>query len=397
MPKDDGEAISKSRLERLGQLSDEQFERMLDVAESGPMISRRAFITAMLGMGFSWTAIQGVLADASTSDSDGNIGTPSNRVDAFVQGGDLEELQNTQPSGTYTWQSIQWILEQGGVVASDGEVYQGSSAVQDAIDAVAVGGTVLVGSATYDPITIAKRDLSIHGVGIGSKIESTSADTHAVTVNDPAGQNLRRLRLSDLNLRTENTTGASDCLHVESVNGNVIYESWFTRLSLAGGPRHGINLVGTSSGNVTGFYADSIHAEGFNDTAVLANQYVNQSKISGDFAQAPDDYVFDIDGSQIILFAWDANHAGGTTTSQLRLGSNSNACFVMVADDAYATPVDNGTKNRYWFSNYQGGSGFAHGTVSNDGMTADPETATEDGFINYAIGGTLYQIPVYQR
>jgi len=33
---------------------------------------------------------------------------------------------------------------------------------------------------------------------------------------------------------------------------------------------------------------------------------------------------------------------------------------------------------------------------TNDGMTADPETATEDGYLNVDIGGTSYQIPVYQ-
>lgn len=34
-------------------------------------------------------------------------------------------------------------------------------------------------------------------------------------------------------------------------------------------------------------------------------------------------------------------------------------------------------------------------TVSADGMTADPETATEAGYITITINGTDYQIPIY--
>jgi len=33
--------------------------------------------------------------------------------------------------------------------------------------------------------------------------------------------------------------------------------------------------------------------------------------------------------------------------------------------------------------------------VANDNMTADPETDTEDGYIEVDIGGTIYQIPIY--
>lgn len=37
------------------------------------------------------------------------------------------------------------------------------------------------------------------------------------------------------------------------------------------------------------------------------------------------------------------------------------------------------------------------GTTSavNDSMTADPETATEDGFITVTVGGISFQIPLY--
>jgi len=40
-------------------------------------------------------------------------------------------------------------------------------------------------------------------------------------------------------------------------------------------------------------------------------------------------------------------------------------------------------------------SGNAGVTVSNDGMTANPETGTEDGFITIDVDGTSYQIPIY--
>jgi len=34
-------------------------------------------------------------------------------------------------------------------------------------------------------------------------------------------------------------------------------------------------------------------------------------------------------------------------------------------------------------------------TVSSDGMTANPETDTEDGYITVQVGSTSYQIPIY--
>lgn len=40
-------------------------------------------------------------------------------------------------------------------------------------------------------------------------------------------------------------------------------------------------------------------------------------------------------------------------------------------------------------------SGNAGATVSADGMTADPETAQEAGYITVDINGTAYQIPIY--
>ena len=34
-------------------------------------------------------------------------------------------------------------------------------------------------------------------------------------------------------------------------------------------------------------------------------------------------------------------------------------------------------------------------TVSSDGMTANPETDTEDGYITVQVGSTSYQVPIY--
>lgn len=34
-------------------------------------------------------------------------------------------------------------------------------------------------------------------------------------------------------------------------------------------------------------------------------------------------------------------------------------------------------------------------SVTNDSMTANPETATEDGYITIRIDGTDYQVPIY--
>lgn len=40
-------------------------------------------------------------------------------------------------------------------------------------------------------------------------------------------------------------------------------------------------------------------------------------------------------------------------------------------------------------------SGDAGVTVSSDGMTLDPETATESGYITVDVAGTSYQVPIY--
>jgi hypothetical protein len=34
-------------------------------------------------------------------------------------------------------------------------------------------------------------------------------------------------------------------------------------------------------------------------------------------------------------------------------------------------------------------------SVTSDSMTADPETATEDGYLTITINGTDYQVPIY--
>ena len=44
------------------------------------------------------------------------------------------------------------------------------------------------------------------------------------------------------------------------------------------------------------------------------------------------------------------------------------------------------------FANFETGAGA---TVSSDGMTANPETDTEDGYITIVVNGTSYQIPIY--
>lgn len=87
----DEQPLPQDRLQKLASLSDEQFDRLLQLPQQGT-ISRRQLIGILAGAGLGWGAIQNVLAQASTSDSDGDIGTPSNRVDIFADGIDANSI-----------------------------------------------------------------------------------------------------------------------------------------------------------------------------------------------------------------------------------------------------------------------------------------------------------------
>lgn len=66
--------------------------------------------------------------------------------------------------------------------------------------------------------------------------------------------------------------------------------------------------------------------------------------------------------------------------------------FAANTDDGLANPTD----GELLFS--LGGSevySLVSSTESNDGMVADPETATEDAFFNVSIGSNTYQVPLY--
>lgn len=86
MAADAGEQpLPKGRLEKLAELSEEEFERLLN-RPRGVMISRRQLIASLVAAGVGWGTIQTVLADASSSDSQGDVGTDSNPIDVFAEG-----------------------------------------------------------------------------------------------------------------------------------------------------------------------------------------------------------------------------------------------------------------------------------------------------------------------
>lgn len=280
-------------------------------------------------------------ADPSTSDSDGNVGTPSNRVDLFAEGIDSQTQEHTQPSGTYTWQDVQWIRAQGDVVASDGNVYQGASAIQDALNAIGDNAVVLAGARTYDPVTVDNDSVIIRGHGRSTVIASTSADTHALTLSDTGGGSIARVQVHDVTLDTSGASGNSDCLHTTTPNGNQVFESWFYNIQMqGGGGRYGVNL----NGNATGMYFHGLFGEGFDDNVFVTGGSSNETHVMGaDLATNADTQVLSLAGNNAMIVANTLGKPSGVPAIEFLSGTFGN--MVIGTARAFGTPTDNGTEN----------------------------------------------------
>lgn len=85
----------------MADLSDEDiaFIKELREARENGIINRRQALGLLAGIGIggaaSYSGVQTAAADASTSDSDGNVGTPDDRVDVFGDGVDAKSVNHT--------------------------------------------------------------------------------------------------------------------------------------------------------------------------------------------------------------------------------------------------------------------------------------------------------------
>lgn len=176
---------SQAFIEKLYQTAKQEGEDPEDVAErvyqNARGVSRREAmqaggalgVGALLGGGGGLALTQRAAADASTSDSDGNVGLPGDRVDVFADGVDATTVSTEGAViGPYKW-----------AAAYDGG--DPDARLDAAISDAANGETVFLEAATYDATRTVSKILTM----IGSGIEGTE-----ITANWTITTNLSSLR-----------------------------------------------------------------------------------------------------------------------------------------------------------------------------------------------------------
>jgi hypothetical protein len=143
--------------------------------------------TAGLAAGGSAFALTGsAAADASTSDSDPDVGTPSNRADIWAAGVDANVIDAGDLKGKYP-SKVRVVNADGNDVATV-DPSNTSTPVNDALNIAAPvsGATVIVPPAgvTEDATITSKEDTILRSHGINSKIEVAESVSDLVDVGD---------------------------------------------------------------------------------------------------------------------------------------------------------------------------------------------------------------------
>jgi len=281
------------------------------------------------------------------------------------EGGEVlnpEQLLSTAGDGD-TWESTLNLLQQGYVVASNGKVYGGSTAVQDAINDVGGHSTVLVGDNTYDPVTIdGLRRLTLKGLVGNPKIEAPNSNNHALTLKTDSNP-MARNRFEDIRLSVPQANNLYDCLHIEATN-SMLYECWFDNIELGDADRHGVNLVGNATVNPVSMWFKSLFGEGIAKAGFKGNQYVGEVSAYGVDLDAGT-YGLDWDGYQL-----DFRSHKRIGDIILRSNSIDNVVDIpgSVADDITNNGSDNTfpSHNHFGKDNKLGPFTFGPKTVSGD-------------------------------
>lgn len=143
--------------------------------------------------------------------------------------------------------------------------------------------------------------------------------------------------------------------------------------------------VDTIGFTVNGTQAATLDTAGFKDTSFYADDGTpavpgftfGNDQDTGFYRIGADNIGLSLGNSKIV------DYGSSTIEFDALLDLNGNGTSLIFTKDSATNFVD---------VDNSGNGGF---TVSNDGMTADPETGTEDGYITIRIGGNTYQVPIY--
>lgn len=246
------------------------------------------------------------------------------------------------------------LLGEGAVISSLGRVYRGTSAVQDAIDgldAASSDGQIWVGNNEYDPITVqTDRTITLQGTGRDQSVIDGRSTDHALTVVDPPSSFLYGLNVKDMNFKTDQSSNF-DGIHIKPANGNVVFESWFTRVRVGRAGRYGVNLDG-GTGGIRGMWFTDLFIEGTQDNSVIMQQstdFPSECRFMGfDLATDAATQILSLDGANSGFFGGTLTPGGGINGG-VEFLANSKGNMVVCQEKSYGPITDNGTDNCWMF------------------------------------------------
>ena len=347
-------------LSRLAELDDDELDALIEIAEAraSGAITRRGLLKAAGGIGAAGLvggAVSGsAAADASTSDSDGNIGRPSDRIDVFADGVDATSVSTneaeiksipgwavfaTHPDFATVQDAHDAITTSSGIATQSLQVGAGIGEVTETVDISKTGLKVNFGGGTYPHIVgsgdhtidIQAQDTTIEGgwvdqTGTGSW-DAVHVDGTETVIRDLDIDDAPRYGLNVLGGRCETSIqvagdgGATACARTAGGKGR---HGWILR---PGAGHGGDGAIVDGDINILDIYADNIGGDGVvvNGTGNVIRQV--------SFGSGGDGLVIDGTGNVIL----------GRIDGQITLTSNSSDNVVVGWSGQ--SPTDNGTGN----------------------------------------------------
>lgn len=171
----------------LADLSVEEQRALVELAQArvDGRVNRRDVLAGGAGAALGAAGLAGLVggaqADASTSDGDGNVGTPSNRVDVFSDGIDTVSIDTIAEQDIYVYAESGDLLQT--IDPSVSTPIADAHAVTDAARIVLPPGTIQ----TPGNITSAADRIDMVGAGIQHSAIQLTHDTNDLFVVDPTG------------------------------------------------------------------------------------------------------------------------------------------------------------------------------------------------------------------
>ncbi|OKY77738.1 MAG: hypothetical protein BTN85_0207 [Candidatus Methanohalarchaeum thermophilum] len=275
----------------------------------------------------------------------GEIGSYTNPAEALY----TEQISHEPPLGQYSWEVL-YPLYQGAVIAPDGQVFQGKSAAQDAIDYCLtsnVFGTLRLGVNEYDPVTIepdniGPQPLKVIGVGNKTKILS-STNKHALTIKAPTDTDFtEQLTFRDFQVRGDNeANNPVDLIHIKNENDNKIAKINFFNIFLNKSNRDAIHLEGKNSGNnIRKVYFRGCGGNSIGRYLVYANQDVNTLGLFGLFGVVDSDTAVHWGGRNSVIVTAELV---SSSNRGVVFSSSSRRNILITSTDSEI--IDNGSEN----------------------------------------------------